>query len=63
MSMRTGRVRSHGGAFPWEETEFRAERAQDALEAVFRLLDAREDDEAERVLNIISDRIHSEGPR
>lgn len=63
MSMETERPRSHGRIFDWEQAETRAERARSSLEAVFRLLDAREDQEAERLLDLISDRIHSEGPR
>ena len=57
MSMETDRPRTHGGTFPWERTERRAERAAQGLEAVFRLLDAHEDSEAERLLILIADRI------
>lgn len=58
--METERVRSHGGMFAWEHTERRADRAAQSLEAVFRLLDAREDEEAERLLILIADRIKGE---
>lgn len=57
MSMETERPRTHGGTFPWEKTCRRAERAAQSLDAVFRLLDAREDEEAERLLILIADRI------
>ena len=57
MSVETDRPGTHGGIFPWEKTKVRAERATSSLEAVFRLLDAREDEEAERLLILIADRI------
>jgi len=57
MEMETDRPRSHGRNFDWERTEARAKRAAQSLGAVFRLLDAREDDEAERLLILIADRI------
>lgn len=57
MEMETDRPRSHGGAFDWERTEARALRAAQSLGAVIRLLDAREDEEAERLLALIADRI------
>lgn len=57
MSMETDRPRTHGRAFPWEQTEARAKRAAQGLDAVFRLLDAREDGEAERLLILVADRI------
>lgn len=60
MSMETSRPRAHGRVLPWERTERRAERAAQGLEAVFRLLDAREDSEAERLLILIADRIKEE---
>lgn len=60
MSMETERPRSHGGVFPWEQTKRRAERAARSLDAVFRLLDAREDEEAERLLILTADRIKEE---
>lgn len=60
MSMETDRPGTHGRAFPWEKTDARAERAAHALEAVFRLLDAHEDEEAERLLILIADRIKEE---
>ena len=60
--METERPKSMQG-FPWQGTNERAERAASSLGAVFRLLDAHEDDEAERLLDIISDRLHSAGPR
>ena len=63
MSMYANRPRSREGSLPWEQVEARANRAASALEAVFRLLDAHEDWEAEKLLDLISDRIHSEGPR
>ena len=63
MSMHTDRPRSLGMVFDWEQVEVRANRAASSLDAVFRLLDAREDEEAERLLDLISDRIHSQGPR
>ena len=62
MSMETERPGAPQG-LPWEKINRRAEDARQMIRAVFRLLDAYEDDEAERLLNIISDRIHSEGPR
>lgn len=52
-----------GGVFDWEKTERRAQRAAPTLSAVLELLDAHEDKEAERLLDILSDRIHSKGPR
>lgn len=57
MEMETDRPRSHGGVFDWERTEARALRTAQSLGAVFRLLDAREDGEAERLLILIADRI------
>lgn len=60
MSMETRRPRTMGRVFPWEKTEGRAERAAQSLEAVFRLLDAHEDSEAERLLILIADRIKEE---
>ena len=60
MSMETDRPRSLGGVFPWEQTRRRAESAAHSLEAVFRLLDAREDEEAERLLILVADRIKEE---
>lgn len=57
MSMETDRPRTHGGTFPWEKTRLRAERATRSLDAVFRLLDAHEDEEAERLLILTADRI------
>ena len=60
--METDRPQSLQG-FEWQEINDRAEAAEQMIRAAFRLLDAREDDEAERLLDIISDRIHSEGPR
>lgn len=62
MSMQTDRPRAHQ-PFPWQQIESRAERASSSLDAVFSLLDAHEDEEAERLLDIISDRLHSAGPR
>lgn len=62
MSMRTDRPRSLQG-FDWEKIEGRAEKGRQMLDGVFRLLDAREDEEAERLLDLLSDRIHSKGPR
>lgn len=62
MAMRTSRPGAMQG-FPWQEINHRASNAESSLDAVFNLLDAHEDDEAERLLDIISDRIHSEGPR
>lgn len=62
MSMETDRPQSLQG-FEWQKINDRAEAAEQMIRAVFRLLDAHEDDEAERLLDIISDRIHSEGPR
>lgn len=60
MSMETDRPRTHGQVLPWEQTRRRAERAAQSLDAVFRLLDAREDEEAERLLVLIADRIKEE---
>lgn len=60
MSMETDRPRTHGRVLPWERTERRAESAAQSLDAVFRLLDAREDEEAERLLALIADRIKEE---
>ena len=57
MSMETHRPGTHGRTFPWERTRVRAERAAQSLDAVFRLLDAREDKEAERLLILTADRI------
>ena len=60
MSMETDRPRAHGQVLPWEQTRRRAERAVQSLDAVFRLLDAREDEEAERLLILLADRIKEE---
>lgn len=60
MSMKTDRPGTHGRSLPWERTELRAERATQSLEAVFQLLDAHEDSEAERLLILIADRIKEE---
>lgn len=60
MEMETDRARSHGGVFDWERAEARAKRAAQSLGAVFRLLDAREDEEAERLLILTADRIKEE---
>lgn len=57
MSVETDRPRTHGRVLSWEQTERRAERAAQSLDAVFRLLDAHEDNEAERLLALIADRI------
>lgn len=63
MSMGIHRPGSLQRGLSWEQINDRARRAESSLEAVFRLLDAHEDDEAGRLLDIISDRIHSDGPR
>ena len=55
--METDRPRTHGQVFPLEQTNRRAERAAQSLDAVFRLLDAREDEEAERLLILTADLI------
>ena len=60
MSVGTDRPRTHGGTLPWEQTERRAERATQSLVAVFQLLEAGEDKEAERLLVLIADRIKEE---
>lgn len=57
MSMETYRPGTWGRELPWEQTNIRAERALYGLEAVLRLLDAHEDEEAERLLLLIADRI------
>ena len=63
MSMETTRPQTLGKINRWEHTNARAARAESALNAVFRLLDAQEDDEAEHLLDLISDKAHSQGPR
>ena len=57
MGMETHRPGTRSRTLPWEKTRVRAERATQSLGAVFRLLDAREDEEAERLLTLIADRI------
>ena len=57
MEMETDRPRTHGRTFDWEQTEARALRAAQSLGAVLRLLDAREDEEAERLLILTANRI------
>lgn len=58
-----GRPQSYQGTLPHEDTERRAKRASTALKAVFNLLEAHDDTAAAELLDRISDRMHSEGPR